>query len=94
MLDVSCFPMSRKGFPALSCRAFICRRFAAGTRFVPLCMLGGEFRNLFYWAPRLFAGLHQPFIASATTLAKSLTSSSVVSNEHIQRTIHSSSIQG
>jgi hypothetical protein len=31
--------------------------------------------------------------ASATTFANSFTSSSVVSNEHIQRTMHSSSIQ-
>lgn len=34
------------------------------------------------------------FTDSATNPAKSFTSSSVVSNEHIQRTMHSSSIHG
>src|ERR1700722_5518669 len=37
---------------------------------------------------------HQPFTAFLTTCANSFTSSSVVSKEHIQRTMHSSSIQG
>src|SRR5690349_429839 len=36
--------------------------------------------------------INQDFTASATTFANSFISSSVVSNEHIQRTIHSSSI--